>query len=390
VQALTKRIAILGSTGSIGTQALEVIRAHPEEFVVEVLTAGSNSDLLIQQAIEFRPDTVVIGNKAHYGKVSDHLNHYDIKVFAGEESIEQVVSMENIDLVLSALVGFSGLKPALAAVRAGKDLALANKESLVVAGDLIMAAAREQRVWVLPVDSEHSAIFQCLAGEAHQSVEKVILTASGGPFRGWTRDRLSQVNRDEALNHPNWKMGHKVTIDSATLMNKGLEIIEARWLFALAPHQISVIIHPQSVIHSMVQFIDGSIKAQMGVPDMKLPIRYALGYPARIKDETRRFSFIDYPMLTFEDPDLHIFRNLALAFEAMHAGGNMPCILNAANEKAVTAFLERRIGFFGMTDVIAYCMSSMPVVKSPGMDDYMETHLETVIRAGEFINKISH
>lgn len=382
-----KRIAILGSTGSIGTQALEVIRHFPDEFTVEVLTAMSQADLLISQALEFKPNAVVIGNEKYYDKVKQALDPQDIKVFAGEESLCQIVQMDGIDLVLSALVGFSGLKPTICAIEAGKPIALANKETLVVAGGLVTRLAAENKVAILPVDSEHSAIFQCLQGEFHNPVEKIYLTASGGPFRGMSRDQLQKVTKKEALNHPNWKMGCKITIDSASLMNKGLEVIEARWLFHLKPSQIEVVIHPQSVIHSMVQFNDGSIKAQMGLPDMKLPIQYALTYPHRLYSAFPRFSFTDYPMLSFEAPDTSVFRNLSLAYTALEKAGNVPCIMNAANEIAVAAFLKDKVGFLQMSDVIEQCMELLPFIPEPNFEDYILTDNETRIRALELIRK---
>ncbi len=385
---MKKNIAILGSTGSIGTQALEVVRSHPDLFAVEVLTAQNNCDMLIQQALEFRPNAVVIGNESCYKKVSEALRSYPVKVFAGEDSISQIVEMEEIDLVLSALVGYAGLKPTLRAINAGKHVALANKESLVIAGDLVMSEARRKNVLILPVDSEHSAIFQCLVGEMPGSVEKIYLTASGGPFRGKQRVHLENVAKEDALKHPNWKMGPKITIDSASMMNKGLEVIEARWLFNLQPEQIDVIIHPQSVIHSIVQFIDGSMKAQMGLPDMKLPILYAMTFPARTKSEKPRFSFTDYSKFTFEKPDLELFRNLSLAYAALRQGGNMPCILNAANEVAVQAFLDDRMGFLAMPEVISHCMQTVSFVKKPLYDDYVASHKEAIIRAKEFINHL--
>ncbi len=383
---LKKNIAILGSTGSIGTRALEVVRSHPDLFGVEVLTAQNNCDLLIRQAMEFRPNAVVIGNASCYSKVSEALKPYPVKVFAGTDSIAQIVEMDEIDLVLSALVGYAGLKPTLSAIAAGKQMALANKESLVIAGDLVMSEARKRNILVLPVDSEHSAIFQCLAGEMPGTVEKIYLTASGGPFRGMHRSQLADVSKEAALQHPNWKMGPKITIDSASMMNKGLEVIEARWLFNLRPEQIEVIIHPQSVIHSMVQFVDGSMKAQMGPPDMKLPILYAMTFPMRMKSELPRFSFTDHPVLNFEAPDLDLFRNLSLAYEALRQGGNMPCILNAANEVAVGAFLDDRIGFLAMPEVIAHCMQTVTYLKTPLYDDFVASHKESIIRAKEFIN----
>ena len=384
---MKKSIAILGSTGSIGTQALDVVRSHPGLFGVEVLTAQSNCDLLIRQAVEFSPNAVVIGNKDCYAKVSEALKSYPVKVFAGQESIAQIVEIEGIDLVISALVGYAGLKPTLNAISAGKNIALANKETLVIAGELVMAGARQHKVMVLPVDSEHSAVFQCLIGEMPGSVEKIYLTASGGPFRGKSWNDLLTITREEALRHPNWTMGHKVTIDSASMMNKGLEVIEARWLFDLLPGQIDVVIHPQSVIHSMVQFVDGSVKAQIGLPDMKLPILYAMSFPGRIKSNLPRISFTDYPNLTFEQPDRELFRNLALAYTALQEGGNMPCILNAANETAVKAFLDGRIGFLNLPEVVEYCMKTSSFVSKPCYDDYVATHFETMERAENYINK---
>lgn len=369
-------IAILGSTGSIGTQALDVIAANPHSFSVEVLTANGNADLLVAQALQFRPNAVVIGDKARYPMVKDALFNEGIKVFAGDEALAQVVEMDGIDMVLTALVGYAGLRPTLAAIRAGRHIALANKETLVVAGDLVTALAREKGVDIYPVDSEHSAIFQCLAGEWHNPIEKIILTASGGPFRGRTRDELLHVTKAQALKHPNWDMGAKITIDSASLMNKGLEVIEAKWLFNLRPDQIEVVVHPQSIIHSMVQFEDGSIKAQMGLPDMKLPIQYALGYPRRLRSDFPRFDFMAYPELTFSRPDLRTFRNLQLAFDALHRGGNAPCALNAANEVAVDAFLKDRIGFLQMSDVVEQALGRFSFVASPTYDDYVNTDAE--------------
>jgi 1-deoxy-D-xylulose-5-phosphate reductoisomerase len=385
---LKKRIAIIGSTGSIGKQALDVIRRNPERFSVEVLTAHSNHSLLVEQAIEFIPNAVVIGNEACYRGVADALSGYPVKVFTGEASVSQVTEMDTVDLVLNGLVGYSGLKPTLSAIDAGKDIALANKESLVVAGDLVMKKAREKGVMIIPVDSEHSAIFQCLAGESLKSVEKIWLTASGGPFRGKTLDQLTNITREAALNHPNWKMGSKITVDSASLMNKGLEVIEAKWLFSLHPDQIEVIIHPQSIVHSLVQFIDGSMKAQLGLPDMRLPILFALGFPERIQSDFPRFSFTGYPELTFEQPDREIFRNLDFAYEALYQGGNMPCILNAANEVAVRTFLEDRISFLGMSDVIEHCMGKISYIQSPVYEDYVNTNEEARHKAIEYINRI--
>lgn len=372
-----RHIAILGSTGSIGTQALEVVRAMPGQFELDVLTGNGNADLLIRQALEFEPNTVVIADESKYKLVADALASTDIKVFAGEDAIAQMVEMESIDLVLTALVGYSGLKPTLAAIRAGKQIALANKETLVVAGELVTALAREKGVNIYPVDSEHSAIFQCLVGEFHNPIEKVYITASGGPFRGKDSLFLANVTKEQALKHPNWEMGAKITIDSASLMNKGLEVIEAKWLFNLKPEQIDVIVHPQSVIHSIVQFQDGSMKAQMGLPDMKLPIQYALTYPFRLKSDFKRFDFLQYPNLSFEQPDTKTFRNLALAFEAMNNGGNIPCVLNAANEIAVAAFLKDKIGFLEMSDLIENCMQNIQFIKKPTYEDYVETDKAT-------------
>lgn len=371
----------------MGTQALEVVRNFPGLFGVEVLTAQSNSAALIRQAMEFLPNAVVIGNDTCYAEVTEALKKYPVKVFAGMDALAQVVAMDSIDLVLNALVGYPGLRPTLSALAAGKNIALANKETLVIAGEMIMETARRTGVRILPVDSEHSAIFQCLAGEHPLSVEKIYLTASGGPFRGSTRKHLEGVNKESALAHPNWKMGKKITIDSATLMNKGLEVIEARWLFNVEPHLIDVVIHPQSVIHSMVQFVDGSIKAQMGLPDMKLPILYAMTFPLRIPTAFPRFSFLDYPALTFEQPDKEVFRSLGLAYEALHRGGNIPCALNAANEAAVHAFLEDRISFLAISRVIEGCMGRIGFVGRPGIDDFIATHEESVAIAGELIRE---
>ena len=380
-----KHIAILGSTGSIGTQALKVIKAHPKHFELEVLTANGNADLLIQQSIEFKPNAVVIKDEKKYQQVADALQSKGIKVFAGEDSIAQVVEMETIDIVLTALVGYAGLKPTLAAIKAGKNIALANKETLVVAGELVTSLAKENGVNIYPVDSEHSAIFQCMAGEFHNPIEKIYLTASGGPFRGKDKSFLASVKKEKALKHPNWDMGAKVTIDSATLMNKGLEIIEAKWLFNLKPEQIDVIVHPQSIVHSIVQFQDGSMKAQMGLPDMKLPIQYALAYPQRLKSDFPRFDFLNYPSLTFEQPDTKTFRNLALAQEALKKGGNIPCIINAANEIAVEAFLKDKIGFLEMPDMIEECMQKIKFIEHPTYNDYVETDKATRERASELI-----
>ncbi len=382
-----KRIAVMGSTGSIGTQALEVIRDNPSHFEAEVLVAHSNADLLIQQALEFKPNAVVIGDERKYQQVKDALFSHDVKVYAGERSIEQIVEMETIDMVLAAIVGYAGLASTLNAINYKKQIALANKETLVVAGELVTKLAFENGVNLYPVDSEHSAIFQCLAGEFHNEIEKIYLTASGGPFRGKDRAFLSGVKKEQALKHPNWVMGAKITIDSASLMNKGLEVIEAKWLFNLKPEQIDVIVHPQSIVHSIAQFTDGSMKAQMGLPDMKLPIQYAFTYPDRIKTNFPRFDFLKYPDLTFEKADVSVFRNLGLAFDAMHKGGNMPCVLNAANEAVVQAFLEDRVGFLQMSDVIASCLDRMPFINTPTLEDYRQCDTETRLLAKELLSK---
>lgn len=372
-----RRIAILGSTGSIGTQTLEVIKANPQHFEVEVLTAQNNAALLIEQSIEFKPNCVVIANESLYDKVFTALDGHGIKVYTGTAALSAVVQMETIDIVLTALVGYVGLLPTIKAIEAGKHIALANKETLVVAGELITKLAAEKGINIFPVDSEHSAIFQCLVGEFHNPIEKIILTASGGPFRGKKYHELTNISKAQALKHPNWVMGAKITIDSASLMNKGLEVIEAKWLFSLKPEQIEVIVHPQSIVHSLVQFEDGSIKAQMGLPDMKLPIQFAIGFPNRLKSDFPRFDFTKYPNLTFEQPDTETFRNLQLAFEAMTKGGNSPCVLNAANEVAVAAFLEDKIGFLQMSDLIETCLSKIPFINHPGLDDYIKTDEET-------------
>ena len=380
-----KHIAILGSTGSIGTQALEVIANQKELFEIEVLTAHSNCELLITQAKKFKPNVVVITDLSKYKKVNNALFDLGIKVYAGKEALAEVVEMEDIDLVLTALVGYAGLKPTIRAIKAGKNIALANKETLVVAGCLISLLCKEYGVSIYPVDSEHSAIFQCLIGEENNAIEKIYLTASGGPFRGWKKQELSTVKKEQALKHPNWDMGAKITIDSATLMNKGLEVIEAKWLFDLKAEQIEVVVHPQSIIHSAVQFEDGSIKAQLGLPDMKLPIQYALGFPERLKNSFKRFNFLDYPHLTFEKPDRKTFRNLDLAYTAMGKGGNMPCILNAANEIAVAAFLKDEIGFLNMSDLIANCMEKITFVPNPSYEDFVETDKQTRILANKLL-----
>jgi 1-deoxy-D-xylulose-5-phosphate reductoisomerase len=378
-----KNIAILGSTGSIGTQALEVIGSHPDRFEVYALTANNNVDLLIRQAIEHKPDVVVIANKIYYPKLKEALSGYPIKVYAGDDSISQVVEAGPIDIVLTAMVGYSGLEPTIHAIKAGKTIALANKETMVVAGEIITRLATENNVSILPVDSEHSAIFQCL--EYYNPVEKIILTASGGPFRIFSIDELKKVTKEQALRHPNWAMGAKVTIDSASMINKGFEVIEAKWLFNLKPEQIEVMVHPQSIIHSMVQFHDGSVKAQMGLPDMKLPILYALSYPERLKTDFPRIDFSKFSSLTFEKPDLERFRNLALAFRAMEAGGTMPCTLNAANEIVVDAFLHDRIGFPDMSDIIENTMEKTGFKVAPTYEDYVETDTEARIIARSFI-----
>ncbi|MBL4658285.1 MAG: 1-deoxy-D-xylulose-5-phosphate reductoisomerase [Flavobacteriales bacterium] len=384
-----RHIAILGSTGSIGTQALEVIDANPDHFEIEVLTAFDNADLLIEQAVQYVPNAVVIGNEDKYDQVFDALDSKDIKVYAGMDAIDQVVEMEEIDLVLAAMVGYAGLRSTLAAIGAGKNIALANKETLVVAGDLVTSLAMEKGVNIFPVDSEHSAIFQCLAGEFDNKIEKIYLTASGGPFRGKSRSDLAHITKEEALKHPNWEMGDKITIDSASMMNKGLEVIEAKWLFTLKADQIDVIVHPQSIVHSLVQFEDGSLKAQMGLPDMKLPIQYALGFPKRLKSDFPRFNFMDYPSLTFEPVDTETFRNLALAFHALKLGGNMPCVLNAANEVAVDRFLRDQIGFNEMSELIEACMDKVSHVKKPTYEDYVASDSEARILAKELIRRLA-
>ena len=384
-EKIKRHIAILGSTGSIGTQALEVIEANSDLFEVEVLTAQNNAQLLISQAEKFRPNCVVIANDDLYDQVFSALDPLDIKVYSGEKSLSSVVQMETIDIVLTALVGYVGLLPTIKAIESRKTIALANKETLVVAGQLIMELALEHKVNILPVDSEHSAIFQCLVGEIHNPIEKIILTASGGPFRGKNKIALSNVSLKEALNHPNWEMGAKITIDSATLMNKGLEVIEAKWLFNLDPKQIEVIVHPQSIIHSMVQFEDGSIKAQMGLPDMKLPIQYALGFPKRLKSGFKRFDFTQYPELTFEQPDRTTFRNLDLAYEALNKGGNLACVINAANEIAVDNFLKEKIGFLEIAEIIESTMNKVDYIASPTLEQYIETDKESRIKAKELI-----
>lgn len=372
-----RHLAILGSTGSIGTQALDVVRANRDRFEIEVLSAYNSAKELVQQAIEFEPNAVVIVNEEHYSYVKQALDALPIKVYTGVNSLASVVQMQPIDMVLTAMVGYSGLLPTIKAIEAGKTIALANKETLVVAGDLITRLAYEKGVNILPVDSEHSAIFQCLAGEFHNPIEKIILTASGGPFRGKKREDLLEVTKAQALKHPNWSMGAKITIDSATLMNKGLEVIEAKWLFALKPEQIEVVVHPQSIVHSLVQFQDGSIKAQMGLPDMKLPIQYALGYPERIANAFPRFDFKQFPSLSFEAPDTDTFQNLNLAYESMHKGGNMACAMNAANEVAVDLFLKDKIKFLEISDCIHHTMHTCSFVPNPSLEDYIHTDLES-------------
>jgi 1-deoxy-D-xylulose-5-phosphate reductoisomerase len=368
-----KRIAIFGSTGSIGTQCLEVIAANPELFSAEILTAQNNDELLVKQALEFNPNVVVIGDEKKYQKVKDALAHTDVKVFAGEAAIIEAAAMDCYDMMLAAIVGYAGLKPTLKAIENAKPIALANKETLVVAGDIVMQKAVENRVPIIPVDSEHSAIFQCLVGEGRNKIEKIVLTASGGPFRGRKPNFLVNVKRDHALQHPNWSMGAKITIDSATLMNKGLEMIEAKWLFNLRPDQIQVVVHPQSIIHSMVMFEDGSVKAQMGLPDMKLPIQYAMAFPQRLKSNFPRYDFRKPDTLTFEEPDLKTFRSLALAMEALNRGGNMPCILNAANEIAVFAFLRNRIGFLDMTEMVERTIQKIPFIEKPTLEELFDS-----------------
>ena len=382
---MKKGIAILGSTGSIGTQTLEVISEHKNLFSVEVLTANNNCDLLIEQAKKYKPNAVVIVNRDKYDIVNSELSKLGIKVYAGQKSLEQIVESEEINIVLTALVGYSGLKPTINAIMHGKKIALANKETLVVAGDLITKLSKEYNAPIYPVDSEHSAIFQCLVGENNNAIEKIYLTASGGPFRGKKATELKTITKKQALRHPNWSMGAKITIDSATLMNKGLEVIEAKWLFNLKKEQIDVVVHPQSIIHSAVQFEDGSIKAQLGIPDMKLPIQYALGFPNRLKNNFKRFSFFDYPNLTFEKADEKTFRNLSLAFRAMSKGGNSACILNAANEIAVEAFLNDKIGFLNMSDLIDNCLEKITFVKSPTIEDYIETDQQTRLLANKLL-----
>ncbi len=382
---MKKQIAILGSTGSIGTQALQVIEEHPDLYEAYVLTANNKVELLIQQARKFMPEAVVIANPQKYGELKEALKDLPIKVYAGEDALCQVVEAAPIDMVLTAMVGYAGLRPTMNAIKAGKVIALANKETLVVAGDLINKMANKYNTVILPVDSEHSAVFQCLSGEYNNKVEKVILTASGGPFRHFTMEQLATVTKEQALKHPNWKMGAKITIDSASMMNKGFEVIEAKWLFDVRPEQIEVVVHPQSVIHSMVQFEDGAVMAQLGMPDMRLPIQYAFSYPKRIHSSFERLDFTKMASLTFEKPDTERFRNLGLAYEALHRGGNMPCIVNAANEVVVAAFLHDRISFMGMSDVIEKAMQKATFVQNPTYDDYVQTDAEVRRLAEEMI-----
>ena len=381
-----RQVAILGSTGSIGTQALQVIEEHSDLYEVYALTANNSVDLLIEQARRHQPDVVVIANEAHYTKLCEALADLPIKVYAGENALCEVVEAEPIDIVLASMVGYAGLRPTMNAIRAGKAIALANKETLVVAGELITQLAIEHRVPILPVDSEHSAIFQCLTGEANNPIEKILLTASGGPFRTWSMEQLQHATRDQALKHPNWDMGAKITIDSATMMNKGFEVIEAKWLFDVTPSQIEVVVHPQSVVHSMVQFTDGSIKAQLGTPDMRLPIQYAFSYPYRLPLSSQRVDFTTLSTLTFEQPDPVRFRNLALSFEALERGGNMACILNAANEVCVAAFLKERVGFLQMSDVIERTMQKTAFITTPTYEDYVATDAEARRIAEEYIH----
>ncbi len=385
-EAIKKRIALFGSTGSIGTQALDVIAANAHLFSAEILTAQNNDELLVKQALQFNPNIVVIGDEKKYNRVKEALARTHIKVFSGEKALEEVAAMDCYDMMLAGIVGFAGLKPVLQAIENGKMVALANKETLVVAGDIVMSKAVEKRVPVIPVDSEHSAIFQCMVGETRNRIEKVILTASGGPFLGKKPNFLVNVKRDHALQHPNWAMGAKITIDSATLMNKGLEMIEAKWLFNLKPEQVQVVVHPQSIIHSMVMFEDGSIKSQMGLPDMKLPIQYAMAFPHRIVNNFPRYDFKKPNTLTFEEPDVKTFRNLSLASDALFKGGNLPCILNAANEIAVYAFLKNRLGFLDMTDLIEKTMNKITFIQNPTLAEYFETDGEARSFAASLIH----
>ena len=385
---MPERIALLGSTGSIGTQALDIISKYPDKFQIEVLIAGNNIDLLIQQAHKYQPDSVVIANPDHYRQLKESLQNTNIKVYAGNEAVEQVVTSSTVDVVIASIVGYSGVRPTIAAIKAGKKIALANKETLVVAGEIIGRLVCESGSIIIPVDSEHSAIFQCLAGEAGNPIEKITLTASGGPFLNLSEDQLKHVKPCDALKHPNWNMGCKVTIDSASLMNKGLEVIEAKWLFDLTPEQISVIVHPQSIIHSLVHFADGSVKAQLGVPDMRVPILYALSYPDRLQSDLPRLVLNECKALTFSDPDIKKFRNLSLAYEALKRGGNMPCILNAANEIAVRAFLDEKIGFTQMPDIVEYTMENSLYYPTPDLDLLEVTDSSARETALSFINKL--
>lgn len=385
---MPERIALLGSTGSIGTQALDIISKYPDKFQIEVLIAGNNIDLLIQQAHKYQPDSVVIANPDHYRQLKESLQNTNIKVYAGNEAVEQVVTSSTVDVVIASIVGYSGVRPTIAAIKAGKKIALANKETLVVAGEIIGRLVSESGSIIIPVDSEHSAIFQCLAGEAGNPIEKITLTASGGPFLNLSEDQLKFVKPCDALKHPNWNMGCKVTIDSASLMNKGLEVIEAKWLFDLTPEQISVIVHPQSIIHSLVHFADGSVKAQLGVPDMRVPILYALSYPDRLQSDLPRLVLNECKALTFSNPDIKKFRNLSLAYEALKRGGNMPCILNAANEIAVRAFLDEKIGFTQMPDIVEYTMENSLYYPTPDLDLLEVTDSSARETALSFINKL--
>ena len=383
-----KQIAILGSTGSIGTQALDVIAQHTDKFEVYALTANNNIDLLVEQAIKFSPEVVVIANDKNYLTLKQALQNYPIKVWAGIDAISEIVQSNHIDVVLAAMVGFSGLKPTISALKAGKTIALANKETLVVAGEQIIDLALKNRAPILPVDSEHSAIFQCLNGEDLNRINKIWLTASGGPFRNFSRKQLQNVTKEQALNHPSWSMGAKVTIDSSTLMNKGFEMIEAKWLFDIDPSHIEVVVHPQSIVHSMVEFEDTSVMAQMGVPDMRVPIQYAFSFPQRLKSDFERANFLQLSNLTFEEPNLEVFKNLSFAYDAINKGGNMPCILNAANEIAVEKFLEDKVSYLGMSDVLEQTMQKVSFVKSPTLRDYVDTDFEARKVATDIINRL--
>jgi 1-deoxy-D-xylulose-5-phosphate reductoisomerase len=385
---MPERIALLGSTGSIGTQALDIISKYPDRFQVEVLVAGNNIDLLVEQAHKFQPDSVVIANKDHYHLLKESLQYTNIKIYAGNDAVEQVVASSSVDVVIAAIVGYSGVRPTIAAIKAGKKIALANKETLVVAGEIIGRLISDSGSIIIPVDSEHSAIFQCLAGESGNPIEKITLTASGGPFLNMSEEMLKNVKPCDALKHPNWNMGCKVTIDSASLMNKGLEVIEAKWLFGLTPQQISVIVHPQSIIHSLVHFADGSVKAQLGVPDMRVPILYALSYPDRLQSDLPRLNLNEASSLTFAEPDTKKFRNLTLAYEAIKRGGNMPCILNAANEMAVNAFLEEKVSFTRMPDIVEYTMENSFYSNSPDLDSLEVSDIHAREMAQSFINKL--